>query len=140
MSYFPLAFLCALALVPRMAAQPRVDFMNMHERIIAVVPVIGSGTYEDPKRPLFAPSGKESVPGLISWSWQASDDGKLAIDLLARGRGGHVFLDGSGSWVPRSVTMASIGRSRESWGTRSTSWSWKQTPTSRGPPATKVRS
>jgi hypothetical protein len=53
--------------------------MNMHERIIAVVPVIGSGTYEDPKRPLFAPSGRESVPGLISWSWQASDDGKLAI-------------------------------------------------------------
>jgi hypothetical protein len=51
----------------------------MHERIIAVVPVVGAGTYEDPRRPMFAPSGKESVPGLISWSWQASDDGKFAI-------------------------------------------------------------
>ena len=74
-----LAFVCALALAPAASAQPRVDAFNMHERIIAVVPIIGAGTYEDPHRPLFAPQPATTVNGLISWSWGPSDDGKFAI-------------------------------------------------------------
>lgn len=65
--------------VSSLVAQPHVDFMNLHERMIAVVPVIGSGTYEDPRRPLFAPAPGQTVPGMISFSWKPSDDGKLAI-------------------------------------------------------------
>jgi hypothetical protein len=36
-------------------AQPRVDSGNLYERILAVVPMTGAGTFEDPRRPLFAP-------------------------------------------------------------------------------------
>ncbi|MEJ7606921.1 MAG: hypothetical protein WKF37_11785 [Bryobacteraceae bacterium] len=62
-------------------AQPRVIPENMHERVIAVVPMMGTGTYADPKRPLFAPAPAEmGKPGVIqSFSWQPTDDGAMAI-------------------------------------------------------------
>ena len=37
-------------------AQPKIDPANLHERVIAVVPMIGAGTYADPRRPLFTPA------------------------------------------------------------------------------------
>ncbi len=40
----------------RLEAQQRVDARNLYERVICIVPMAGRGTYEDPKRPLFAPA------------------------------------------------------------------------------------
>lgn len=79
-----LALLCA-----SLSAQNSVDPRHLHERIIAVVPIVGEGTYQDPKRPLFAPGSKEAsdAEGIQSFSWQPSDDGKYAIvEFVARDR------------------------------------------------------
>lgn len=88
-----LALLCASLL----SAQDRVDIRQLHERIIAVVPIVGAGTYEDPKRPLFAPSKNErSESAIESFSWQPSDDGKYAIvEFVARDRQAfkHILSD-----------------------------------------------
>ena len=66
-----------------------VDLRHLHERMLAVVPLTGAGTYADPKRPLFAPSstreGGES--GILSYEWAPSDDGQYAIvEFVARDR------------------------------------------------------
>jgi len=57
------------------------------ERCFAVVPLIGTGTVQDPIRPMFVPAngltsariaGREAL-GIISYSYQMSDDGKSAL-------------------------------------------------------------
>src|SRR5262245_23933839 len=65
-------------------AQHRVDPQNRYERVLCVVPMVGAGTPEDPKRPQYAPlpptPGKPpSRDGIIAFSYQVSDDGKLAL-------------------------------------------------------------
>jgi hypothetical protein len=68
-------------------AQNRVDPKLLHERVLAVVPIVGSGTYADPKRPLLAPGPGEALnpDGIIGYSWNPSDDGKHAIvEFVAR--------------------------------------------------------
>jgi hypothetical protein len=82
-------------------AQGRVAPENLNPRILAVVPMIGSGTPADPRRPMFVPtpseiaatiptvppaadssSGPPPVPprtGIIAFQFQLSDDGKNAI-------------------------------------------------------------
>jgi hypothetical protein len=81
---------CALgAAAMPLAAQPRVDLRNTHERLICVVPLVGKGTPDDPRRPLFAPlPGKApAADGIIAFSFQASDDGRLAlVEFVARDR------------------------------------------------------
>lgn len=68
----------------------RVDARNLYERTIAIVPIVGAGTYKDPKRPLFAPANaaEARLPnGIRSFEWQPSDDGKLAIvEFVARNK------------------------------------------------------
>jgi hypothetical protein len=74
--------LCPLLLCAAFAsAQEQVDSRNLHERIIAVVPVTGAGTYADPKRPLFAPTAEELRKGsaIVEYNWSPSDDGRYAI-------------------------------------------------------------
>jgi hypothetical protein len=69
------------------AGQYRVDAANLHERIIAVVPLIGAETAADPKRPMFAPRAGEAArgDGILAWGWVAGDDGRTAIvELVAR--------------------------------------------------------
>ena len=44
-----------LALTLVVCAQRRVDPKNSYNRVIAVVPLTGSGTPVDPKRPKYAP-------------------------------------------------------------------------------------
>jgi hypothetical protein len=66
-----------------------VDLRHLHERMLAVVPLTGAGTYADPRRPLFAPSstreGGES--GILSYEWAPSDDGQFAIvEFVAKDR------------------------------------------------------
>ena len=68
-------------------AQNRVSPEMMYHRVWAVVPLIGKGTADDPRRPMFAPSPSEIAEkmkrgdrsGVISYSMQLSDDGKSAL-------------------------------------------------------------
>jgi len=99
-----LGFVCSLA-----PAQHRVDSRNLYERVLAVVPMIGSGTIADPIRPAYAPvpgtspiatpvatdvTSTAGSPGLIpprqgilAYSYVTSDDGKFAlVELVAADR------------------------------------------------------
>lgn len=64
-------------------AQHKVEPRNMHRRLICQVPIIGSGTLADPKRPLFAPSPSQldakTRTGIIAYQFVTSDDGKTAL-------------------------------------------------------------
>jgi hypothetical protein len=64
-------------------AQPRVSPRNSYERVLAVVPLVGAGTHDDPIRPMFAPapSAVDTVgrTGIIAYSYVLSDDGKFAL-------------------------------------------------------------
>lgn len=68
---------------PVVYAQKRVDPRNLYERVYAIVPVTGAGTYADPKRPLFVPSPSQikagDRSGVIGWHYELSDNGQLAI-------------------------------------------------------------
>ncbi|MDX2181575.1 MAG: hypothetical protein SFV18_18415 [Bryobacteraceae bacterium] len=71
-----------------------------YERIICIVPIIGAGTPEDPRRPMFAPAdpAKERIEriraggdserpdsGIMAFTFQESDDGRRAIvEFVAR--------------------------------------------------------
>jgi hypothetical protein len=75
-----------------------VPVMSSYQRVYAVVPLIGSGAYGDPIRPMFVPAGgfQQNQPsiieqrspaadgkpvrtGIISYSYVPSDDGKSAL-------------------------------------------------------------
>ena len=76
------ALLCSLAPVYAQKHQTyHVDPRNMYERVLAVVPWIGSGTHGDPKRPLYTPAqmNPASRSGILAFQCMASDDGKLAL-------------------------------------------------------------
>jgi len=73
-------------------AQDRVDRKNLHERVWAVVPMIGTGTADDPLRPAYIPAPSPpgtpvSTDGIIGFTMQLTDDGKHAIvQFVARDR------------------------------------------------------
>src|SRR5437868_5596582 len=81
------ALMAVLLSLSTLFAQNRVSPEMMYHRVWAVVPLIGKGTSDDPRRPMFAPtraelaenlkSGRRS--GVISFSMQLSDDGKSAL-------------------------------------------------------------
>jgi hypothetical protein len=77
-----------LLLVSPVWAQHRVDPQNTYNRVICVVPVVGSGTPADPKRPKYAPWPASHDPsGIIGFTFQLSDDGQFAIvEFVARSR------------------------------------------------------
>ena len=71
---------CASTLLAQQAVDPR----NRYERLICIVPMIGSGTYEDPRRPAYAPTSSdeeqaEPGQGILGYSFQTSDDGQFAL-------------------------------------------------------------
>jgi hypothetical protein len=74
---------CLYAMAATASAQPRVDPRNSYERVLAVVPLIGSGTHDDPIRPMFSPAPKaiDTVgrTGVIAYTYVLSDDGTLAL-------------------------------------------------------------
>jgi len=78
-------FVAVVCLCAPLLAQPqRVDPRNMYERLLCVVPVIGSGTADDPRRPAYAPlppapGTQLSRDGIIAYTFQLSDDGNLAL-------------------------------------------------------------
>ncbi len=73
-------------------AQYAVDPRNLYERIILIVPIVGTGRQADFKRPLYAPAlasrASLSRDGIIGYASVPSDDGKFAlVELVARDRG-----------------------------------------------------
>ncbi len=105
MKLIPL-FVCLLAAVASLApAQTALEPSKMHERVIAIVPMVGSGTFNDPLRPMFAPrfnsdavssditlKGREKAikdfsEQILEYTYTLSDDGKYAIvEFVARDR------------------------------------------------------
>jgi hypothetical protein len=86
-----LSLLSGLAL--QLEAQPRVDARNMYERVMAVVPIIGAGTFADPKRPMYSPTPAElhqatiTRSGILGFTHVISDDGNFAlVEFVARDR------------------------------------------------------
>jgi hypothetical protein len=82
---------CLLVVVGSGFAQHRVDAGSMYARIYAIVPMVGSGTWDDPKRPMFAPRPQDMTPGtrtgIIAYNQVESDDGKFAlIEIVAADR------------------------------------------------------
>jgi hypothetical protein len=81
--------LAALFLCASLVAQQRVDPRNMYERALCIVPMVGAGTQEDPRRPQYAPlppapGTPPSRDGIIAFSYQLSDDGQFAlVELVA---------------------------------------------------------
>ena len=67
-----------VALVPALllgqAQFRKVDPQLTHERILAIVPMVGAGTAKDPKHPLYS-----DLPGLTGFTAELSDDGKFAL-------------------------------------------------------------
>lgn len=71
--------------------QPRVDPRNTYERVMAVVPIIGTGTAGDFKRPMYAPTlgdmHSNLGTGIIGFTYVESDDHTLALaEFVARDR------------------------------------------------------
>jgi hypothetical protein len=50
--------------------------------VIVVVPMIGAGTPEDPRRPLGMPAGEAKQDSPIGYRYVVSDSGRLAIMVL----------------------------------------------------------
>lgn len=60
--------------------QRKVDAAFRGERVWAIVPMVGTGTARDPRRPLFAPvRGSEGVNGITGFTYHLSDDGRVAL-------------------------------------------------------------
>ncbi len=75
-----------LLLMNTLFAQNRVSPEMMYHRVWAVVPLIGKGTADDPRRPMFVPSRAEQAAhakndrsGILGYSMQISDDGNFAL-------------------------------------------------------------
>lgn len=70
------------AAASRVIAPRHVDAGFMYQRVYARVPMIGTGTGTDPRRPMFAPVlGASAVAhsGILSFQMQLSDDGQYAL-------------------------------------------------------------
>jgi hypothetical protein len=82
----------ALTLV--VSAQRRVDPRNSYTRVIAVVPLTGSGTAADPKRPKYAPwPASPNTSGIIGFIFEPTDDGKSAVvEFVAQNRAAFSVL------------------------------------------------
>jgi hypothetical protein len=82
--FFVVAVLCfGVAL----SAQRRVDPRYSYHRVIAVVPLVGAGSPEDPIRGKYVPTPQTAGPpgtGIIAFAVELTDDGKRAIvELVA---------------------------------------------------------
>ena len=77
------ALLVVVLAAGALSAQHRVDPGNMYERVLCIVPMAGKGTWDDPKRPMFAPAGRDvrsnDRSGIIAWHFEPSDDGNFAL-------------------------------------------------------------
>ena len=83
------------ALIAPSPGQQRVDSRNLYERITAILPIGGSGTFADPVRPLYTPlpaalkaaATSRSRTAILGFTYVLSDDGKHAlVEFVARDR------------------------------------------------------
>jgi hypothetical protein len=66
------------------AAEHSVPPDQRYDRIVCIAPLIGAGSFADPKRPLFAPVRPES-DGILAFSFQPTDNANSAIvEFVAR--------------------------------------------------------
>ena len=78
--------------------QRHVDPRNTHVRFLAIVPLIGTGTKDDPIRPAFVPAppvpgAKPDPNGIIGYTSQMCDDHKHAlVEFVARDRSAFKLL------------------------------------------------
>ena len=83
---------CALLLAASLAAQTRsplpspeaLDPGQLYHRVLVVCPLVGEGTYSDPKRPAlipaqFNPDPTSGLELIRAFAWLPSDDGTQAI-------------------------------------------------------------
>ena len=82
---------CFAASIVAAIAQQRLDAGRMYERIYAIVPMVGTGTEADPKRPMFLPTPQQIRSqiqseaqagirtGIIAFASVVSDDGNSAL-------------------------------------------------------------
>jgi hypothetical protein len=71
----------------------------MYARIYAIVPMTGSGTWADPKRPMFAPVPNQATPGsrtgILAFNHVESDDGNFAlIEIVTANRSQLALITG----------------------------------------------
>jgi hypothetical protein len=74
-----------IVLTTSISAAPRGQ--RPKERVLAIVPMIGTGSVEDPRRPLFCPTPNDFAkppdpnhrPIIVSYRFEPSDDGRTAI-------------------------------------------------------------
>jgi len=60
----------------------RVDARNRYHRILCIVPLVGEGTRQDPRRPQYTPSSDTRTPslsGIIGFQQIPTDDNLFAI-------------------------------------------------------------
>src|SRR5437588_11376423 len=89
-SYLACVFISG-TFMPNALAQKKIDARMTYERCWASVPMIGTGTLADPKRPLYAPlpsaMSASSRTGILGYTLILSDDGKTAlVEFVARDR------------------------------------------------------
>ncbi|HVN78121.1 MAG TPA: hypothetical protein VMW38_03930 [Terriglobia bacterium] len=82
--YFLVFLLGCLFCASTLLAQQAVDPRNRYERLICIVPMIGSGTYEDPRRPVYALTDQDREQlspgeGILGYSFILSDDEQWAL-------------------------------------------------------------
>jgi hypothetical protein len=98
--FFRPLFAIAILITGISAQVRRLEPNQAYERIICIVPIIGAGTAEDPRRPMFTPAdpakerfdriraeGASERPdfGIMAFTFQESDDGRRAIvEFVAR--------------------------------------------------------
>jgi hypothetical protein len=93
--------------------QQRVDPTMTYHRVLAIVPVTGSGTSIDPVRPMFAPapSAVPSHTGIIAYQHQLSDDGTLSlVEFVAVDRSAFAALFAS---TDARVQYFEVGKSTQ---------------------------
>ena len=96
-----------LVLASVVCAQRRVDPRFSYVRVIAVVPFVGQGTPEDPRRPQYAPwPASADSNSILAFSFVPSDDGALAIaEFVARSRAAFEPL-----LADKNITVLEKGR------------------------------
>ena len=94
-------------LASMLMAQRAVDPKFTYHRAICVVPLVGSGTAEDPKRPKYAPWPEAQDPnGVIGFTYLPTDDGASAVvEFVARTRAALEFL-----FEDQSIKVFELGR------------------------------
>jgi hypothetical protein len=72
------------------AQQAKVDVRSTYERLWAVVPIVGAGTFADPKRPKWAelvtPANQQSRSGITAYQFIKGDDGVGLVEFVATSR------------------------------------------------------